>query len=65
MSTVERLEIDHILVVCNGCHGVRKFVPDAPLIGADALIEWMKTQPTKCSCGALTCDIKAHMKGQD
>lgn len=51
----------HIILVCNGCRTERTLWPDVPLYGADELIEWMKTKPTQCPCGAGTCDVKAHL----
>ena len=59
----DRIEIDHIILVCKGCRGERTIYPDRPLYGADELIEWMKTKPTACGCGATHCDVKAHLKG--
>jgi hypothetical protein len=58
----EPVEFDHVVLVCNGCRSERTIYPDRPIRGAQELIEWMKTKPTKCSCGALTCDVKAHVK---
>jgi hypothetical protein len=57
------LEFDFIVLVCKGCAKERRIYPDRVLRGAAELIEWMKTKPTPCECGALTCDVKAHMKG--
>jgi hypothetical protein len=55
------IEIDYIIIVCKGCRGERT-IYDVPLHGAQELIEWLKTKPTRCGCGADTCDIKAHVK---
>jgi len=56
--------VDHIVLVCNGCKVERTFWLDAPITSAEQLIEWMKTKPPPCVCGAKTCDVKAHLKGE-
>jgi hypothetical protein len=62
MSEQKRLVVDQITVICNGCKTERLFYPDRPLVGAEELIDWMKTKATACSCGAGTCDVKARLK---
>lgn len=66
MSTHDKsnapIEIDHIILVCKGCRGERTIYPDVPLRGAEQLIAWMKTKPTRCACGATHCNVKAHLK---
>lgn len=59
------IEIDWIVLICNGCGAKRYFTPRPHLVGAQALIEWMQTKPTPCECGARTCDVKAkaHVVG--
>lgn len=59
----QRMVVDHIIVKCKGCGGERTFYPDANLIGAEGLLEWMKTKiPEGCDCGSRVADIKAHVK---
>lgn len=60
-----RAIFDEITLVCNGCRGERVFYPDAPLVGAEALIHWMKTKATACTCGAATCDVKARVRNAE
>ena len=59
------IEVDHVILVCNGCRGERTIYPDKPLRGAQELIEWMKTKTVACACGAKTCDVKAHIRNFD
>lgn len=61
----EPIEIDHLILVCLGCRGERIIYPDVPLRGAQELIAWIKTKPTRCPCGATHADIKAHVKNPD
>jgi hypothetical protein len=56
------MEIDQITLICNGCRSERVFYPDVPIVGAEQLIQWIKTKPTPCSCGARTCDAKCRLK---
>lgn len=56
------IEIDHVIIVCKGCKGERTVHPDRPLRGAAEVIEWIKTKPTACACGATHCDLKMHHK---
>jgi hypothetical protein len=60
----QRLIIDHIIIVCKGCHRERTVYPDRTLIGAEAFIQWTKIDlgNHRCPCGATHCDIKAHLK---
>lgn len=58
----EPVVVDHIIVVCKGCGGERTVYPDRPIRGAAELVDWIKTKPTACPCGALTCDLKCHLK---
>lgn len=62
MSEPAGIEIDYLVLVCNGCRGERTIYPDVSLRGAKELIEWLRTKPTACACGAPTCDVKAHVK---
>lgn len=58
------MKIDHIILICNGCKQERKFYPDRPIVGAEELVDWLKTKPTQCPnvmCTATTCDVKAHL----
>lgn len=59
------LVVDYVILVCNGCRGQRRLDCDPFLVGAEALIAWMKTKPTACPCGAPTCDVKAHLVEQN
>lgn len=54
--------VDEIVLVCNGCGARRRFVLDKHLTSGEQLVEWMKTHPTPCACGARTCDVRAHIK---
>jgi hypothetical protein len=54
--------VDKIILVCNGCQKERTFLINPHLYSVQELINWMKTKPTPCECGAPTCDVKAHMK---
>jgi hypothetical protein len=61
VSEAARIVVDHLIVVCKGCRIERTIYPDVPLVGSDALISWMSNiEP--CSCGAKTCDVKAHLQ---
>lgn len=62
MDEAKPIVIDHIIIVCKGCRQERTVYPDAPLRGAEALANWMQTRLTPCTCGAATCDIKAHLQ---
>ena len=62
--TDEALLYDHIILVCNGCKGERKYYPVKALT-TEELIVWMKTKTEPCPiCPSKTCDVKAHIKGQ-
>lgn len=55
------VEIDHVIVLCNGCRGARKVVFEKPLRTTEGLDAWLKEGLDPCSCGAKTCDVMAHM----
>lgn len=64
MNEPKHVIIDKVFVECTGCKKVREFETVPFLVGADALIAWMKTiEP--CPCGAPTCDVKCHLVGSD
>ncbi|HYV99659.1 MAG TPA: hypothetical protein VE967_19525 [Gemmatimonadaceae bacterium] len=58
MSTEGRLVIKAVITICNGCKREITYYPDPPLVGAEALMAWTKTELRQCSCGAVTCDLK-------
>ncbi len=60
-----RIVVDHLILVCKGCRQERTIYPDVPLIGAQEVIEWIKTKPTRCLCGATHCDVKLHIKNPE
>jgi hypothetical protein len=55
--------IDHVIIECNGCHKQTKEYPDAPIVGAEAFMHWMKFDLPRfqCPCGHEFCDLKAHI----
>lgn len=59
------IEIDHVVIVCNGCRAHRYVYPDAPLVGADEIKGWIETQlpAYACSCGAERCELRMHIRG--
>lgn len=61
----DRIVVDHVILICKGCRQERTIYPDIPLVGAEQLIEWMKTKATRCACGATHCDVKAHLKNPE
>jgi hypothetical protein len=60
----QHIVVDHVIAVCKGCRRERTFYPDAHLVGAPALLDWMKTL-TQCDCGAEKADLRAHIKNAD
>ncbi len=56
------IEVDQIVLICNGCKGERLFYPNPPLVGAAAVDVWLKTKTTRCCCGAATCDARLRLK---
>ena len=59
----EELIIDHVIVVCKGCHSERTIWPDAPIIGAEQIRKFIDSGIPPCGCGATHCDLKLHLKG--
>lgn len=60
----EQIEIDYIILICNGCKLRQKHYLDRVIKGIAELTEWSKVVPKKfCNCPAQTCDISAHIKG--
>ena len=55
------IQIDLIELECKGCKRVRTF--DVELVGAQAIIEWLKANATRCGCGADRCDVACRYKG--
>ncbi len=56
----QSMEIDQLTIICQQC-GENKVVDLMPhLVGAEALMKYMKTKLTACACGGLLCDIKAR-----
>lgn len=56
------LVVDQVIVICKGCKGERLYYPKPNLIGAAAVKQWLDTKPTRCICGAGTCDVKLRLK---
>lgn len=61
----QRMIIDHLIVKCGGCGTERSYYPDAEIVGAEALIEWLKTGLERCACGYPTGDVKAHVRNAE
>lgn len=61
-SEDQPIEVDHVIIICSGCKGARTVYPDRLLRGSAEVIEWIKTKPTACVCGATHCDLKMHLK---
>lgn len=59
---VGEFECDHVIVICQGCKGERQVYPDRPLRRVEEVLEWIKTEPTGCVCGATHCDLKMHLR---
>lgn len=58
--------VDHVIVICNGCHSERKFLIDPPFRSAQEFIEWHKKGTIeRCSCGHPTSDFKLHLVDQN
>lgn len=55
------VEIDRVLVICNGCYSEREHYPDRSLRSMDE-IETFLQSISPCSCGSRTCDVRMHMK---
>lgn len=60
-----RIIVDYAIAVCKGCKGERKFYPDAPLVGADAIAAFLQAGVAPCPCGASHCDMKLHVKNPE
>jgi hypothetical protein len=57
----QRVIIDEITVICSGCRGERTVKLAEPLVGAQAVHEWVQQGIPPCQCGATHCDIKMRM----
>jgi hypothetical protein len=62
ISRDESIEIDHAIVVCNGCQKVTTHEFATPFTSAKAFVAWMKTLKPCDDCGGVTADVKAHIK---
>jgi hypothetical protein len=57
--------IDKVIVVCKGCRSERTMELPEPLVGAQAVHEWIQQGIPPCTCGATHCDIKMRMVPED
>ena len=61
----EQAIVDEIILTCSGCAQVRVFKITPPLVGGQAIVDWLKTRPNQCPCGARTCSVEMHLKPQN
>lgn len=55
------LVVDHVIVVCKSCPRERTIWPDAPLVGAQKVHEFIQRGIAPCGCGGTLCDLKLHI----
>ena len=66
MGTEKQIVVDKVILVCDGCLSERIVSFDIPLRGAEELITIMKEKVTRwCSCGAKTCEVRAHLQEEN
>ena len=58
---MRRIVIDAIVIVCKGCGRTADYRPDAPLVGAAQLKEWLDSNLVRCVCDAPKCDVHCHL----
>lgn len=65
MSEPQPLIVDHVIIICKGCSRERTVWPDAPLVGAQQVRQFVDAGIPPCGCGARYCDLKLHVKDGD